>query len=238
MRGARHLGRRPIATRHGRRRGVVEQAAQHQRRLGLRRRQHLEGHVGEHGERAPRAGHHLRQIVAGDVLDHPPAGLERLAPAGHGVDAEHMVARRTRLDAPRPGKIGGKHAADRAAARLAAEQRPVVHRLEGEFLAVLGKQLLDLGERRAGPGRQHQFLRLVERHAGELDRSSVCSVCSGRPMPRFEPWPTISSGAFSQPSRPVATCGQQAPSASGGECGTRRKMDHRCRHLAAHFSTG
>ena len=48
-----------------------------------------------------------------------------------------------------------------------AEQRAVIHRLEGEFLIAGGEQRLDLGERRAGLGGEHQFLRLVERDAGQ-----------------------------------------------------------------------
>ena len=48
-----------------------------------------------------------------------------------------------------------------------AEQRPVVHRLEGKLLIVGGEQRLDLGERRAGFRRQHQFLGLIERDAGQ-----------------------------------------------------------------------
>ncbi len=48
-----------------------------------------------------------------------------------------------------------------------AEDRAVIHRLEGELLALAFDQRLDLGERRAGPGREHQLLRLVQRHAGE-----------------------------------------------------------------------
>jgi hypothetical protein len=51
---------------------------------------------------------------------------------------------------------------------FAAEQRAVVHRFEGELLAVFRQQLLDLGQRRAGLCRQHQFGRLVERDAGEF----------------------------------------------------------------------
>ena len=42
-----------------------------------------------------------------------------------------------------------------------------VHRFEVELLAALGDQRLDLGNRRAGLGGQHQFLRLVERDAGK-----------------------------------------------------------------------
>ena len=115
------------------------EAAHGQRRLGLGGGQHLEGDVGQHGQRAPGAGHQLGQVVAGDVLHHPAAGLERLAAAGHGVDAEHVVARRTRLQAARAGRDWrrARRRSCRLAAGALAEQRAVVHRLEGELLAVL-----------------------------------------------------------------------------------------------------
>ena len=72
-----------------------------------------------------------------------------------------------------PERFGGERAAERARVRRAAEQRAVVHRLERELLVLLRDQRLDLGERRAGFGRQHQFLRLVQRdavEAGEIER--------------------------------------------------------------------
>jgi hypothetical protein len=151
--------------RHGDRRPFVGETPQGERRLGLRRRQHFEGDVGDDGERAPGAGHQLGQIVTGHVLHHPPAGLPRLAAPRNGMDAEDMVARGARLDAPWTGKICRQRAADRAHPGCAAEQRPIVQRLEGQLLVVLGKQRLDLGQWRAGPGRKHQFLRLVKRDA-------------------------------------------------------------------------
>ena len=48
-----------------------------------------------------------------------------------------------------------------------SEDRTAVDRLERELLAVGRDQRFDLGERRAGARRQHQFLRLVERDAAE-----------------------------------------------------------------------
>ncbi len=78
-----------------------------------------------------------------------------------------MIARGARLDPARAGKIGRQRAADRAAARGTAEQPAVIDRLERQLLAALGDQRRDLGERRAGLGRQHQFVMLVERDAGQ-----------------------------------------------------------------------
>ena len=129
--------------------------------------QHLDGDVGHGGERAPGAGQHLAHVVAGDVLHHAAARLDGLGAAGHRGDAEEMVARGAGLDAARAGQIGRDRAADGALAGRAAEQRAIVHRLEGELLVVLVQQRLDLGQRRAGFGREHQFFRLVQRDAGK-----------------------------------------------------------------------
>ncbi len=119
------------------------------------------------------AGQELGQVVAGDVLDHPAAGLEQLAAAGYGADAEHMVAHRARLDPARPGQVAGDHAAQAGAGRRLAEQGAEIGGLEGELLLVLGELRLDLGERRAGLGRQHQLGRLVERDAGMADEAEI-----------------------------------------------------------------
>ena len=97
-------------------RAVVE-AGEDERRLGLRRRQDLEGHLGEHAERAVRAGEELHQVVAGDVLHHPAAGLDDLAAAGDGADADQAVAGGAGLDAARTGEIGRGDRADRRLAR-------------------------------------------------------------------------------------------------------------------------
>ena len=48
-----------------------------------------------------------------------------------------------------------------------AEQRPAIHRLERQLLTLGVEQRFDLGERRRGPGGQHQLLGLVERDAGK-----------------------------------------------------------------------
>ena len=82
----------------------------------------------------------LEQVVAGDVLDHLAAGLEHLAAAGDGVEAEEMVARRAGPDAPRAGEVGSEHAAEVARAGAPPSSGPSVRRLEGEHLAVLGEQ--------------------------------------------------------------------------------------------------
>ena len=88
--------------------------------------------LGDDGERPPRAGESLRQVIAGDVLHDPPAGLEHLAAPRDRLHAEHMVARRAGLDPARAAHVAGEHAADRAAAARAAEEPARIHRLEGE----------------------------------------------------------------------------------------------------------
>ena len=42
-----------------------------------RHRLHLEGDLGQHAQRPPAARHQLHEIIAGDVLHHPPAVLDR-----------------------------------------------------------------------------------------------------------------------------------------------------------------
>src|SRR6516165_8180185 len=81
-----------------------------------------------------------------------------------------MVARRARLDTARTGEIAGENASEgRPGAVLlaGAEQGAPVRRLEGEHLAGLFQRGLDLAERGAGAGSQHQLARLVVTDAGE-----------------------------------------------------------------------
>ena len=80
----------------------------------------------------------------GDVLHHAAAGLEDLAAAVDGAHAQQMVARRAGADAARAGDVGGEHAADRALAGLAADQRPELDGLERQHLAAVGEIGLDL----------------------------------------------------------------------------------------------
>jgi hypothetical protein len=173
VRGARHVERQAHGGRHRLDRLVIVETDQRHARLGLRPRQGLDRHLGQRRQRAPRAGHELAEVVAGDVLHHPPPGLEGLAAARHRREAQEMIARRAGLDPAWAGKVGGERAADRTLAGRSTEQRPVVHRLEGELLAPGIDQRLDLGDRRSRAGGQHQLLGLVERHTakpGEIER--------------------------------------------------------------------
>ena len=164
--GARHREGRAQRRRHGHHRAIVGEAGKRQRRLRLRGGQHLEGDLGEHGERPVGAGERLHQVVAGDVLHHPSAGAHHGARPGDGAHADQAVARRAQLDAARAGEVGG---GDRPDGRRAGGtvKGAMIGRLEGEALVVFGERRLDLGERRAGARRKHQFGRLVEGDAGE-----------------------------------------------------------------------
>jgi hypothetical protein len=115
---------------------AAHQGRARRRCFGLRARQRLDRDVGHDAERAEGAREQLAEVVAGDVLDHPAARLERLAAPRHRGHAEEMVARGAGLDAARAGQIGGERAAERARRRLAQQDRAVVHRLEVELLAV------------------------------------------------------------------------------------------------------
>ena len=186
---ARNLVGRVQRHRHGRRRRAVVQAGdQHRARL-LARRQHLHRDLAQYGQRAERSGHQLAQVVAGDVLHHPAAGFEGLAPAADADEAEEMVARRAGLDAPRPGQVGHQDAAERLLPGRTAEQRAEVRRLESELLAVFRQRRLDLGERRRRSGLQDQFLGLVEADAG--DRRQVEHMVGPE---RFAPPPLGAAG--------------------------------------------
>ena len=133
-----------------------------------------------HAERAVGAGEELHQVVAGDVLHHPPAGFHHLAAAGDGAHTDQTVTGSTAGDAARTGEIGGGNGAD---GRLAggAVKRAMVRRLKRQALAVFAKQRLDFGKRRAGAGGNHQFGRFVEgdathfggrEHRGGLHRAA------------------------------------------------------------------
>ena len=175
--GSRHRGRqmgRPRYVRgraEGRAHGFdgrrVAGAEDQDRARLLRRRQHLDGNFGHHGEGPEGARHELGEIEAGDVLDHPAARLEGLAAAAHRVEPQDMVARRAGLDAPGPGQVAGDGAADGPPARRATEERPQVRRLELQALAVPGQRRLDLGQGRRRAGGEDQFLGLVKPDTGK-----------------------------------------------------------------------
>ncbi len=72
---------------------IVEAEQQHGPGL-LRRRHDLDGDIGQNRERAVGAGQQFAHVVAGDILDHPATGLDRLAAPGDRLDAKEVIARR------------------------------------------------------------------------------------------------------------------------------------------------
>ena len=76
-----------------------------------------------------------------------------------------MIARGAGLHPPRTRQIGRDHAADSGGAGALAEQRPIIGRLESEFLSVRREQRFNLHERGAGLRRQHKLGRLTERYS-------------------------------------------------------------------------
>ena len=132
------------------RRGQLEA----QGRLAARPRQHLERHLGDDAEDAERAAQQARHVEAGDILHHLAAEAQPLAAAGEKARAQHEVARRASVHAPRAGQAGGDHPAERG---IAAEGR----RLEGQELVTLGERAFELGQWRAAARRDDQFRGLV-----------------------------------------------------------------------------
>ncbi len=196
MGGARHLigaGQRPGQHRDA---GRVVQPGDGQGPHRLRRRQHLDRDPGHGGQRAEGPGQQLRQVVAGDVLDHPAAGSEGLAAAGHRLDPQHMVPRGPGLQPPRPRQVAADGAAQRAGVGRAAIERAEIRRLEGQGLAAGGQR-----RPRSPPSARARSGRSAPappahrpRSRRGRSRSSACAACTGRPKPRLLPRPASSSG--------------------------------------------
>ncbi len=166
MRRAGHIERRAQCRGHRPVGGDIVEPPQDQRALALGPRHHLQGHFRHHRQRAPGPRQQFAEIVAGDVLHHPAAGLEAVAEAGHAVRPQQMIASAAGPDAAGSGEAGADHAADGAEARR-AQQRRGVDRLEGELLIFGIDQGLDVGERRAGLNRDDQLVRLIGGHRVE-----------------------------------------------------------------------
>ncbi|PAV70699.1 hypothetical protein WR25_22334 [Diploscapter pachys] len=112
--------------------------------------QHLQGNLGEQAKAAEAARHQPRYVVAGDILHYLAAKAQVLAVAGDQSCAQDIVAHRACPGPARPRKPGGDHAAQR---RLG----PQVRRLARQHLPGLAQRRLDLPQRRAGTGGEHQF---------------------------------------------------------------------------------
>ncbi len=112
-------------------------------------------------------GQRLHQVEAGDVLHDAAAGLHVLGEAVDELQADHRVAGGAEVDPRRARDIGRGDAAD---GRLAARsvEPAMVHRLEGQALALRRERLRHHPQRRSRLRRDDQFGRLVERDAREL----------------------------------------------------------------------
>jgi hypothetical protein len=151
--------------------GRIVETEENERARPLGARQYLEGDARHDGERAPASTHRTAEIIARHVLHDAPATAKSLSRAGDRLDAEQVIARAPSHDAAAPRQIRREDRADRATARWSAEHRAEIDRLEGEHLALVGKALLDIGERRAGACAHDEFGRLIERDTAERGRS-------------------------------------------------------------------
>ena len=145
--------------------GLIE-SPQDQRALAFRSRHHLQRHFRHDREGAPGSRQKFAQIVAGDVLHHPPSGFEAVTETGHAVRTQQMIAGATGLDAPGTGKARPDHAADRCLVR-GAQQRRGVDRLERKLLIPGIDQRLHVSHRRAGLHRDDQLVGFVGCHCIE-----------------------------------------------------------------------
>ena len=108
--------RRDLARHHAERglgRGLDRTGGDHHRVLARRPRPDLEGRLDDHAERAERADVELREVVAGDVLDHAPAAADERAVGADHADAEQQVAHAALRGAERAREVRGDEAADR-----------------------------------------------------------------------------------------------------------------------------
>ena len=128
--------------------------------------QGLQRHFKDHAECAQRSGDQSRHVVTGNVFHHLPAETEIRAAAVEDTHAEHEVACRTGVRAPRSRQSGGNATAERC---VAAEMR----RLETEHLSLFAHCRFDFSERCAGARGNHQFRRFVFDNAavsGDVER--------------------------------------------------------------------
>ena len=197
MRGARDLIGRVQTLRHGANGGFIIQPEEQKRARRLRLRRDPDRNLGQHTQGAVGARNELAEVVAGHVFDNLAARFVDLAPAIDALKAKKMVARGARPDPAWPGEIARQRAAEGRRARLSAEQRSPVGRLAGKHLMVGVQRGFDLGEQRRGRGRSTSSAGSYSPMPDSAETSSTCSTCSGRPTPRFDPPPTISSGCSS-----------------------------------------
>ena len=109
-------------------------------------------------EGAEGADQQLAEVVAGDVLDHPAAGLGDHAVGADHRDADQQVARGAGGDAARPAGVGGERPADAGAGHGLVEREP---------LAAAADDLLHVGQPGARLGHDDQVTGGVVEHLVE-----------------------------------------------------------------------
>ena len=125
-----------------------------QRGLGRGHGQHLEADFGDAAKRAPGARQQARHVVAGHVLHHLAAEAQcKPLPIEHG-GAQHEVTHGPHLGPRRAAEAGRHHAAHGATWRQPG-------RLERQALALRSQGGLQLRQRRAAAGGDHQFTGLI-----------------------------------------------------------------------------
>ena len=143
---------------------ALVEAAPQQRRHALGFGQDLEGHLGDETRAYPGAASNLTRSSPVTFFITRPPDLTTSPRPLTALHADQTVARRPGHDAAGPGEIHGR---DRADGRFAprAEKRPIIHRLEGQLLALLGQNADQFGQGRAAPRRDHQLGGFIERDA-------------------------------------------------------------------------
>ena len=122
-------------------------------RVALGDRPQLERRLRDYSERAERAGHHLHQIIAGDVFDYPAAAVYLASLVADETHADQQVARRALGKPERAGVRRPDQRAERGRAGTA--------RVEREALSVLSQALVERTERHPGLGDHRHVFGLV-----------------------------------------------------------------------------
>ena len=108
-------------------------------RVALRNRPHLEGRLRDDAERAERSGHHLHQIIAGDVFDHPAAAVHRRVRRGRRTARRSAGRARVPSESRSGPACAGAISAPSVVASGSADRAAAA--------AVLGQALVERAER-------------------------------------------------------------------------------------------
>ena len=136
----------------------LRQARTHERGFSRSDGQHLEADFGDHTQGAPTARHEAADVIAGHVLHDLTAKGQVLAQAIDESGAQNIVSDRTHRGACGPTEARSDHAAHgRAASKMRGLKR--------QALALVGQRGLQLRQRCAATGRDHQLAGLVTHDA-------------------------------------------------------------------------